>query len=148
MQFEHRFAVEAPLADVVAFHRQSASMGAITPPPLVVQIQAAPAQLRDQDQMAFTLWFGPLPIRWRARIEQVTPISFVDRQLTGPFAHWMHLHTFFPVDDQTTLIVDRVEARLSDQPVWKLIGLGMWIGMPFLFAYRAWKTKQQLKRNA
>jgi ligand-binding SRPBCC domain-containing protein len=95
--------------------------------------------------MAFTLWLGPLPLRWLAVIEQVTPISFVDRQLRGPFAEWVHLHSFIPIDSQTTMVVDRVDACLSNQWFWRLVGLGMWLGLPLLFAYRGWQTRKLLE---
>ncbi|MEZ4584038.1 MAG: hypothetical protein R3A10_20780 [Caldilineaceae bacterium] len=61
-------------------------MGAITPPPVIVRVHRAPELLGEGDEMDFTMWLGPLPIRWLARIEQVTPVTFVDRQLRGPFA--------------------------------------------------------------
>lgn len=145
MIYTHRFTVHAPLADVVTFHQRSDSMGAITPPPIGVQVHYAPPRLREGDQMDFTLWLGPIPLRWVARIEQTTPISFVDRQLRGPFDQWVHLHTFLPLDEQTTAVVDRVEAHLSQHWFWRLVGINMWLGLPILFAYRAWKTRQTLQ---
>lgn len=147
MKFHHRFTVAASLEDVAAFHRQSDSMGAITPPPIIVQVHAAPALLAEGDTMDFTLWLGPLPLRWLARIEQVTPISFVDRQVHGPFARWEHHHTFVPLSDQSITIIDEVTAEYSRHWFWRLVGMGMWLGMPLLFAYRAWQTKQALTRR-
>jgi ligand-binding SRPBCC domain-containing protein len=147
MNYIHRFRVEAPLAAVVAFHQAAASMAAITPPPLVVKMHQAPNQLQEGDDMAFTLWLGPLPIDWQARIEQVTPISFVDRQVAGPFAEWLHLHTFVPIDAGTTEVVDRVQATLKPHGMWRLVGLSMWLTLPLLFAYRAWQTRRILGRQ-
>lgn len=148
MNYLHRFRVQAPLDAVVAFHQQAASMAAITPPPLIVQLHQTPPQLQEGDEMAFSLWFGPFPIYWRARIEQVTPVSFVDRQLTGPFAEWVHLHTFVPIDHQTTEVVDRVYATLKPQGGWRLVGLTMWLTLPILFFYRAWQTRRILRRQS
>jgi hypothetical protein len=28
---------------------------------------------------------------------------------------------------------------------WGVIGLAMWLGLPFLFAFRAWKTRRLLE---
>ena len=148
MRFEHTFEVAAPQTSVAAFHRGAASMGAITPPPVIVRVHHAPPQLAEGDEMDFTMWLGPLPIRWVARIEQVTPISFVDRQVRGPFGRWRHLHTYLPVDgssgDPRTHVIDQVEAELSPHWGWKLVGLGMWLSLPLLFAYRGWKTRRLL----
>jgi len=85
MKFQHRFRVDAPLSEVLEFHSLSSSMGAITPPPIVARIHRAPAVLGEGDEMEFTLWVGPLPVRWLAHIEQVSGEGFTDRQLRGPF---------------------------------------------------------------
>lgn len=144
MIYRHQFVVRAPLAAVVAFHQQASSLAAITPPPISVELHAVPPRLSEGDSMNFTLWLGPLPLRWQAQIEQVTPISFADRQLSGPFAHWLHLHTFLPVDAQTTVVSDRITAELHPRWPWRLVGLGMWRTLPLLFAYRAWQTRRLL----
>ena len=145
MKYKHRFRVKAPLADVAEFHSRSASMGDITPPPAVVEVHEAPARLDEGDEMDFTVWLGPLPIRWQARIEEVSPTGFVDRQLRGPFRCWSHRHSYQPVDEQTTEVVDEIEFKLDKHPVRGVMGLGMTLSLPFLFAYRGWKTRRLLK---
>jgi ligand-binding SRPBCC domain-containing protein len=119
-------------------------MGAITPPPVIVRVHRAPAQLAEGAQMDFTLWLGPLPIRWLAQIEQVTPVSFVDRQVRGPFARWRHLHTYIADGPDHTLVIDQVEVELSRHWWQRLVGLGMWLSLPLLFAYRGWRTRRLL----
>ena len=145
MRFRHRFTVQAPQAAVAAFHQGSQSMGAITPPPVIVQVHAAPEHLAEGDVMDFTLWLGPLPIHWVARIAETTPISFVDRQLQGPFAAWEHLHTYVGQPDGSTVVVDQVTANLRMHPYWFFVGLGMWVTLPMLFAFRGWKTRRILE---
>ena len=71
-KYQHKFRVNAPLATVAKFHSQSDSMGAITPPPIIAQVHQAPDNLTEGDEMDFTLWLTFLPIRWLARIEDVT----------------------------------------------------------------------------
>ena len=145
MRYQHRFRLQAPLERVAEFHSRSASMAAITPPPILVRLQHAPAVLNEGDEMDFTLWLGPLPLHWLVRIEAVSTTGFSDRQLRGPFAEWVHRHTFLAVDEQTTEVVDEISLRLRPHPVWWLVGLGMRLGLPVLFAYRAWKTKRVLQ---
>jgi len=147
MKFQHHFQVQASLAEVAAFHRQSASMGAITPPPVIVRVHQAPALLNNNDEMAFTLWLGPLPIRWLARIEEVTATGFVDRQVRGPFQQWVHRHTFRAISPTITEVVDEIEIALTDQWFWRIVGWGMYLNLPLLFAYRAWQTKRLLQRK-
>lgn len=145
MKYEHRFRVRAPLADVADFHNRSTSMAAITPPLFRVQLDQAPEHLESDDEMAFTMRIGPFPVRWRAQIADVSATGFSDRQLEGPFRHWIHRHTFEPVDENTTEVVDRIQAGLKRHPWWGLVGLAMWLGLPFLFAYRGWKTRRLLE---
>lgn len=145
MKYLHHFQVRAPLARVRDFHSQAASMPAITPPPLSVRLHHAPDELREGDEMDFSLGVGPVSIRWLARIEGVSPNGFTDRQVHGPFAEWAHRHSFNSVDSQTTEVVDEITLRPKHQPWNWLLGMGIWAGLPLLFAYRASKTRSILQ---
>ena len=147
MNYTHKFVVDAPIADVIDFHSRSSSMGAITPPPIIAKVHSAPEILQDGDEMDFTLWLGPFPIRWLARIETVSPTSFIDEQLSGPFAKWEHQHTFVERDDGKTEVHDEINAELKSNLFWKFLGLGMWSNMSILFAFRGWKTRRILKKR-
>jgi len=91
------------------------------------------------------MWLGPFPIHWKARIEAVSPNGFTDHQVSGPFAEWVHRHNFEVVDEHTTDVVDEIALRLRSHPLWWLVGMGMRLGLPILFAYRAWKTRRNLQ---
>jgi ligand-binding SRPBCC domain-containing protein len=147
MIFLNAFEVRAPLEAVADFHAQSASMAAITPPPVMVRVHRAEKTLRDGDEMDFTLWLGPLPVRWLAKIEATTRNGFVDRQIKGPFKKWAHRHSFERVDDTTTRVRDEIHIRLQRHPLWGTIGFLMMVNLPFLFAYRAWKTRRLLEKE-
>jgi len=146
MIFNHRFRVKAPLSEVAAFHHLAASMRAITPPPLRVQIHDAPAKLSAGDEMDFSLQFGPFRLRWVARIENVSAAGFTDRQLRGPFQEWNHRHSFHQVDENITEVSDKISSQLKKSFGGRLLGWGLWLGLPFLFAYRGWKTRALLEK--
>jgi ligand-binding SRPBCC domain-containing protein len=148
MKYRHRFEVNAPLNKVADFHGQSQSMVDITPPPLKVQVHQAPAQLMEGDEMDFTLRAGPMAIHWLARIENVGPNGFTDRQLSGPFRHWMHRHRFEAIDPTKTAVVDEIEFSLRAHLWWGWVGLGMGLTLPILFAYRGWRTQRLLNGTA
>lgn len=145
MKYQHRFIVHAPIARVADFHSRASSMAAITPPPVVVRMRNTPAVLAEGDRMDFTMWLGPLPVRWVAQIEEVSPAGFQDRQLSGPFAHWVHRHSFTALDASTTAVTDEISLRLQPHLLWGPVGLGMRLGLPLLFAFRAWKTRRLLQ---
>ncbi len=147
MKYQHVFQVRAPVAEVVAFHASASSLKAITPPLVPMRLHRAPQQMDDGDEIEFTMWLGPLPVRWLARVEDVSDTGFLDRQVRGPFRAWAHRHTFVPLDEATTEVRDEVEARLKSHPLWGAVGLAMWLGLPLLFAYRGWKTRRLLEEK-
>jgi ligand-binding SRPBCC domain-containing protein len=147
MHYRHTFQVDEPQAVVREFHRHPSALVGITPPPVFIRLDNAPDPLQDGDEMAFTTWIGPLPIRWRSRIESVDATGFTDRQVSGPFREWVHRHEFLPLGDSLTLVRDDIEFSLRPHPVWGMVGLSMAAGLPVLFAYRTWKTRRLLGRS-
>lgn len=144
MAFTHEFTVAASQQKVAQFHRARHSLAAITPPPLIVQIQESPEVLSSGDELRFTLWLGPFPICWHAAIEAVSEAGFADRQIQGPFAHWVHRHTFMKSGEGLTLVRDEIEYAYKRHLVWGLVGRLFVLGLPVLFAYRAWRTRRLL----
>lgn len=147
MEHNSQFNVNAPIDAVLEFHRSARSLRAITPPLIPMTALQAPDPLAEGTEMAFTLWLGPIPVRWTARIESSTPTGFIDRQLSGPFASWTHEHSFTALDSRSTLVEDHVRYELKSNPFWWLVGGLMALGLPLLFRFRAFKTRQILERN-
>ena len=145
MNFQRKFRISSTLDAVRKFHQRSSSMSLITPPPVRVQMKFSPELLSEGDEMLFNLWIGPVRIPWRAKIENVSSNGFDDRMLLGPFESWIHQHQFNSIDESTVEVVDSIRASLRKEFFWKIIGWLMWINMPFLFAYRAWKTRRILQ---
>jgi ligand-binding SRPBCC domain-containing protein len=107
--FEISFKVNAPVAAVSAFHRDTRTLRLLTPPPMIVQLHQVDP-LAEGSISTFTLWFGPLPIRWKAVHSEVDPASgFTDTQAEGPLLHWRHRHAWRPLDEKSTLMTERVE---------------------------------------
>lgn len=148
MNYQHRFRVHAPVQAVADFHSYPDAMAAITPPPIFVQVHQAPPRVVEGQSMDFTMWLGPLPLRWQARFEDVTATGFVDRMVQGPLAAWSHRHSFVPVDDAQTDVVDQLDVAVRRHPVWGPVGLGMSLNLPVLFAYRQWQTRRLLNRQS
>jgi len=146
MRYEHRFRVQATQQAVADFHRHAWALKALTPPMFPMRIHHAPEPLKDGDHVVFTLWMGPAPLRWDSRIEDVSVQGFTDVQEQGVFGSWQHRHTFAEVDRATTEVVDEIEATLPHQPGRWVLALAMWVGLPMLFAYRAWRTRHLLEQ--
>ena len=144
MVFRHEFTVAAQRDQVARFHRERQSLAAITPPPIIVRIQSGPEVLSAGDELRFTLWLGPFPIRWHAAIEAVSDAGFADRQIQGPFTHWVHRHTFLASGEGLTTVRDEIEYVYRRHLVWGFVGRLFVLGLPVLFSYRAWRTKRLL----
>lgn len=144
--YTHQFQVNATLESVLDFHRDSRALKQLTPPPLFVTFKKV-EPLAEGSVADFTMWFGPIPIRWVAKHSDVDPErGFTDEQIQGPFKAWVHQHSFQPIDESRTIVIDRVQAEPGDHPFWGLVSRFMWITMPILFAYRAWRTRRALEK--
>jgi ligand-binding SRPBCC domain-containing protein len=146
-EFTHRFRVNASLARVAEFHQDSRVLKILTPFPIIVKFNRV-EPLAEGSTADFTMWFGPLPVRWVAVHSNVDPNSgFVDAQMLGPFQSWQHRHTFIAIDTNTTEILDQVQAEPSTHPFWGPISWLMWLTLPVLFAYRALITRRNVERG-
>lgn len=146
MKYRHVFRVRAPLDAVAQFHTRLSSLIALTPLP--IRSMEAPDPVREGDEIRLTLWLGPIPARWHLRVEDAHPAGMTDRQLSGPFRAWSHRHTFVPVGDGATDVVDEISLALRPHILWGPVGLTMRIGLTPLFAFRAWKTRRMLRGGA
>ena len=106
-EFRHSFTVDAPLAAVHAFHHDSRALRQLTPLPIIARIHAY-EPLADGSRAAFTLWFGPLPLRWQAVHSDVGPNGFTDTQVSGPLKSWRHTHRFIPIGPRRTRVDDHI----------------------------------------
>src|SRR5512141_1391989 len=95
--FEYSFTVDAPVEAVAEFHRDTRALKRLTPPPVWVQLQRVDP-LAEGSVSEFTLWFGPLPVRWQALHSNVDRLrGFTDTQARGPMRQWRHRHRFTPL---------------------------------------------------
>ena len=110
-------------------------------------------QLHDIEPMAegsvsrFTLWVGPLPLRWEAVHRDVSERGFTDVQASGPAARWEHTHTFTPLGPDRTEIHEHIEYE-HRRGAWGLVTRLLFArpGLVMMFAYRQWVTRRALAR--
>lgn len=124
------------------FHEDPEALAKLTPPPIVMQLHRDARRSINEGEIEFTLWFGPVPIRWIARHEPgPCPHSFADLQIKGPMAYWRHEHVFIEkpggveLRDRIVLAHKRGLAGL----VTRLLFDGL--PMRILFAYRHYRTR-------
>jgi ligand-binding SRPBCC domain-containing protein len=145
--FEKRTVFKTTLESMNRFHQDRSALGTLTPPPIFIQVHNDGRTALTAGDLDFTLWFGPLPIRWLARHE-VMPgkEGFLEWQVKGPLKSWRHEHIFEPVEGGVALH-DRV--TLEHHSGWRgLMTRLMFDGLPlqFLFFYRHWRTGRAVER--
>ena len=145
--FDYRFIVSAPLAAVRDFHRDTSALKRLTPPPTLVQLHSI-EPLAEGSVSRFTLWVGPLPLRWKAVHRGVTDRGFTDVQAEGPARKWEHTHSFVPLDDATTEIREHIEYE-HKTGFWGVVTriLFSWPNLYAMFTYRMLVTRWFLSRD-
>lgn len=117
----------------------------LTPPPIFIQVHADRRVSLTEGDLDFTLWFGPLPLRWLARHEPLEGPGFAEWQVKGPMAYWRHEHMFRELPEGVELH-DRV--TLAHKPgLPGLLTRLMFDGIPLriLFLYRHWRTRRAVE---
>ena len=144
--FSFEFQVNAPVKAVAAFHYGADAFKKLSPPPIFAQIHDFPP-VAEGSEAEFTLWIGPLPLRWRAMHRDVTAQGFTDIQQSGPLQSWQHVHRFIAVSPTTTRVADHI--RYSHKTGWRGL-LSRILFNPFglfaLFTARKWLTRWHTRR--
>jgi ligand-binding SRPBCC domain-containing protein len=145
VNFQRSFKVDAPISLVANFHADPRALQRLTPPPILMR-PGRMEPLTEGSISEFVMWLGPFPVRWVARHSSVSQAGFTDEQLEGPFKRWVHHHRYEALAPDQSLVTDDISAELSDRLLARLLGAVMWLGLPILFAYRAWRTRVELAR--
>ncbi len=145
-EFCHNFVVDAPLAAVRAFHHDTGVLRRLTPLPIIARVHAF-EPLADGSRAEFTLWFGPLPLRWQAIHSDVGPNGFTDTQVRGPLRSWRHTHRFTALGPNKTLVDDHITFEHHSGPRGLLTRLLFARpGLLYLFTARKWLTRRGVAR--
>jgi ligand-binding SRPBCC domain-containing protein len=147
--FNDRFRVKAPPEAVALFHRDTRALKRLTPPPVFVQIHRM-EPLGEGSQSEFTLWFGPLPVRWLAVHTQVDHNSgFTDTQKVGILKQWVHRHSWRGIENGCATLMEE-QITYEHKPGWQGVLSRLLFAPPLLklmFTYRRWTIQRTLNQR-
>ncbi len=106
------------LGETFAFFADAANLERLTPGFLGFRfVTPLPIAMRAGTLIEYRLRLFSVPLSWLTRIEAWEPgARFVDRQLRGPYARWVHTHSF-ERSGAGTLVRDHVEYALPLDPL-------------------------------
>lgn len=148
MIFKKISRIKAPVEDVFKWHERSGALERLSPPWDPLEVISKEPGIDVGTQVEMYIKAGPLPakIRWVAEHTLYEKDRmFQDRQVKGPFNHWIHTHTFTTVDKGETMLEDCIEYALPLPPFGNLFG-GRSIKKKLdrIFRYRHKTTAQDL----
>lgn len=111
--------IARPLAEVFEFFSKASNLERITPAELNFHILTPqPIVLSEGKLIDYRIRLYGIPITWRTEITVWDPPNeFVDTQLSGPYAQWIHRHSFRAISKNETLMEDEVRYRLPLAPL-------------------------------
>ncbi len=95
----------------------------------------------------FTLWFGPVPVRWRAVHTGVDSLhGFTDVQRAGPMQWWQHTHRFAALHSDATRVSEHIDyAHFPGRRGLFSRALFNPVALRLLFIYRGLVTRAALE---
>ncbi len=137
--------VNAPIEAVFGFHERPDALQLLSPkfPPL--QLIRTTGGIERGSRVELKIG----PFLWTAlHTEYEKNRLFVDEQIQGPFAKWVHRHEFESVD-QGTRLTDRVEFQLPGG-VWinRIFGWAVQLGLRDMFRQRHRVTKMYCEKGS
>ncbi|MFC7215022.1 SRPBCC family protein [Saliphagus sp. GCM10025334] len=156
--YERSTRIDAPLEEVWDFHSRVSGLEAVTPPWLNLRVEAVmgpdgerdPDILEEDAEISLSIRpFGVGPrVYWTSiileRDSRPGRAYFSDEMVHGPFANWVHTHSFF-ADGEQTVLRDKLEYALPGGGLGEAVSPFSRFGFEGMFRDRHRRTKRALE---
>jgi len=128
--FQRSVLLDAPVAEVYAFHEDPRNITKISPSSLRIHGVECSVPARAGDEFRLRVSQFGFPLEWIGIWEEAVPDDrLVDGARKSPFRHWRHHHLFRP-EGNKTVMTDRLEYALPGGVFGLLLDLAV---MPVVF---------------
>jgi uncharacterized protein (TIGR01777 family) len=147
--FRRRSRLQVPADEVFRWHARPGAFERLNPPWDPAEVSSRTGGIEEEGSRV-VLRVGPLRQRWVAEHYGCRPgREFRDRQISGPFAFWQHVHRMEPDGSSASFLEDEIEYALPGGTVGELLGGGSVQSLlERMFAYRHRVTADDLAAHA
>jgi hypothetical protein len=143
-----RFELETELPvsanEAYSWHLRRGALERLTPPWERVRVLERQGDLSG-GTVTLEVPIGPIRQRWVARHRDAVPgRRFVDEQIEGPFASWVHAHLFEPLGTGRCRYIDRIDYEMPFAAMGKLGAGVVRAKLERVFRYRHTTLRQDL----
>jgi uncharacterized protein len=146
-QFSKSTVIRAPIERVFAFHLDPANLPRVAPPETKARlVKCTYPSLQPGARVTVRSVQSGIPVQIEAEVVALeAPTLLQDRQIRGPFAHWVHTHRFESLPEGTRL-TDSIDYSLPLGPLGGLVmGRTVERDLEATFAYRHEQTRRILE---
>jgi hypothetical protein len=149
---EQRYVARSPMPvparTLFDWHARPGAFERLNPPFDRAEILERSGGLAPGTRTVLRVHLGPVPRRWIAIHTALEDgRSFTDRQESGPFSRWEHVHRMLPEGEHRSVLEDEVRYALPLGPVGRLGDGLVREKLESLFAYRHAVTAADLARH-
>ena len=132
--------IHAPVERVFEFHEREDAFELLSPPFPPARVISRSDGINPGSRVVLKVG----PIKWVAlHGDYQRNKLFIDEQVSGPFARWVHRHEFERLDGQSTRLTDRIVFELrGGWMVTACLGWAIKLGLRSMFRYRHRVTRQ------
>jgi len=92
-----------------AWHTRPGALERLMPPWDRVRVVGRSGGIANGSTVTLLVPFGPARLRWTSEHRDVDPPhGFADTQISGPFAHWTHVHAMHADGPAASTLEDRI----------------------------------------
>lgn len=146
--FEKETKIQVPAQELFDWHKREMAFERLAPPWEKVRVVERTGGIQDGGRVVLEMKQGLLNRRWVAvHRDYIEGKQFVDEQVEGPFAKWVHTHQTLAETTTSSVLKDHIEYQAPLDPLGDLVA-GSYIRRKVArtFDFRHGRTRQDLER--